>query len=284
VESRERRAGGSLALVAALAMGLVVLLATGGFAAGALKEKSRTFTVSSGAAGEGTAKCKKGQEAVAGGFFGPADFVADPHLVVPFDSSRAGKRKWRYRAFSLSVGDDQASTYAYCDPDKPRLKAKSATTTTDDTAVSVTARCPRGNEAVSGGFSTDSVDEFVWVVASKRIGKRKWQSEFVNPTDDPIGFTSFAYCDKSEPRLKQRSEAITVESPNTASVTAKCRRGRSLFSGGFDGGFSEADSVFPFVNGSRRSGRRGWEVTAALGMSNPAEITAYAYCDKKKKK
>jgi hypothetical protein len=267
----------------ALVLAGLLLLVSGAVASGKLKEKSTTFTVPAEATAEGAAKCKKGQEAVSGGFLDPIDFFGG-HVVLPYDSTRASKRKWSHHALNVTIDDDRATVYAYCDPDQPHLKVKTATTTSDNRESSVTAQCRRGQEAVSGGFATDADDEFVFPLGSKRVGKRGWISYFINGTDDPVEFTSFAYCDKAEPGLKEKANTAVVESPNTDSVTAKCRRGRRVISGGFEAEFSLSESIFPFINGSRRAGRRGWEVTAAVGMSEPAEITAYAYCEKKERK
>jgi hypothetical protein len=264
------------------AVAILLVLGLGGFASAKLKEKSTTFTVPGEATGEGSAKCKKGQEAVSGGFFDPIEFGVDFRLVLPFDSARAGKRKWRHRAINVTTDDDEATVYAYCDPAKRELKVRSTTETSDEFEIFATARCPRGQEAVSGGFeSSASEDGAVIPLASKRVGKRKWESRALNETSGNADLTSFAYCDKSEPGLKTKQATATVESPNTSTVTAQCRRGRRVVSGGFDAEFSLTDLIIPFINGSRRGGKREWEVTAAVGMSNPAEITAYAYCEKK---
>jgi hypothetical protein len=59
------------------AMGLLMtLIATAAIAGGALKEKSATTSIAAGDEGEATAKCKRGSEAVSGGFSLP-DFDID---------------------------------------------------------------------------------------------------------------------------------------------------------------------------------------------------------------
>jgi hypothetical protein len=267
----------------ALLLAGLLLLAGGAVASAKLKEKSTTFAIPADSTGEGAAKCKKGQEAVSGGFFDPINFFTGP-FTLPLDLVRSGRREWSHRAHTFSSDDEQATVYAYCDSNSPRLKAKSATVSSDETYISVTARCRRGQEAVSGGFANSATDEFVLPLVSKRIGKRKWEVAFSNLSAVLFDVTAYVYCDKSEPRLKERSETITVESPNIESVTARCKRKHRVVSGGFEAEFSESGFIFPSVHTSRRDGKRGWEATGAVGMSEPAEITAYAYCEPKEGK
>jgi hypothetical protein len=94
------------------------VLALVDLAAGGLKQKSKSFNVPGGTFEEQTAKCKKGQEAVAGGFLS-----ADPD-VIPRDFVREGKRKWRLRSNNLNASDPgtEATVDVICA--KPRFGLK----------------------------------------------------------------------------------------------------------------------------------------------------------------
>jgi hypothetical protein len=259
-----RRAVASLA-----AVGLLVAMA--GFAIGApLKEKSVEFTAEGET--ERVAECKQGQEAVAGGFFGER-----PNAFLPaFESKREGKRGWSYRLY----GDEAPATaYVYCDKKEPGLKAKSVTHELAELFVpeTVTARCGRGKEAVSGGFEAPFTK--LAVVASKRSGKRTWEAQFVGPVG--VDVSVFVYCDKAEPGLKTKSASTTVLDEQSASVSAKCKHRRQLRSGGFESEFGPTVSEGALVNESRRDGKRRWDVTAD-SFGGEQQLTAYAYCEKKR--
>lgn len=224
---------------------------------------------------EATARCERGQRAVAGGF---SEEIDPPLLAIPLDSTRDGKRGWRHRAGANEGAS--ATAYVYCDKHGPKLKTKSSSAVLgdqEDTPTEIVARCRRGQEAVAGGF--DMPDTEALVASSKRKGKRRWA---VTVVGGPGTYQAFAYCDKSKPGLKERSATLTTEAkPVVQSVVAKCKRKQQLRSGGFQVEF--ADTTSAFTLGSRRSGKRGWEASAYPLMGAP-ELTAYAYCDKKKKK
>jgi hypothetical protein len=266
------------ALALGVAAGIAALAVAGLASAAKLKEKSTTFTISGDEEpSEGTATCKRGQEAVAGGYFvEPAEFGTP----LVFDSTREGKRGWTTELFQSEAGE--ATAYAYCDKREPGLKTKTASEKLSGSfdTESVVARCKRGQEAVSGGFEAPFTE--LTVLASKRAGKRSWEAQFVGPAGAEV--TAIAYCDKAEPGLKAKQKSTTLSlSDPTGTVLAKCKRKQKLRSGGFEGEFSDVPDIVGLPVGSRREGKRGWEVTG-LNTDGSPEITAYAYCDKKEKK
>jgi hypothetical protein len=265
-----------LICIALAATALVPVAATAG---AALKQKAVEFAVPADTETEETAKCKRGQEAVAGGFF------VDPSpmggVFPTFESQRVGKRGWNYRLYSFPEAD--AAVYAYCDKREPGLKVESATEELPDESIAaLTARCGRGKEAVAGGF--DSPFTELAAVASKRSGKRSWEVVFVGPPGAEV--TAIAYCDKREPGLKTKQVAIVPQIDEVDSVRAKCKRKQELRSGGFEIEFDALGTIDEdegLVTTSRRAGKRRWEV-AGSAIDGEPEMVAYAYCDKKEKK
>jgi hypothetical protein len=262
-----------------IALAATTLVAIVGTAGAALKQKAVEFRAEADTETEETAKCKRGQEAVGGGFF------VDPSpmggVLPAFESQRVGKRGWNYRLYSFLEAD--AAVYAYCDKREPGLKVEAATEVLPDESIAaVTARCGRGKEAVAGGF--DSPFTELAAVASKRSGKRSWEVVFVGPPGEEV--TAVAYCDKREPGLKTKQAAIVPSIDEVDSVRAGCKRKQELRSGGFEIEFDPSGTVDEdegLVTTSRRAGKRRWEV-AGLAIDGEPEMVAYAYCDKKEKK
>jgi hypothetical protein len=67
--------------------------------------------------GTATAKCKRAQRIVSGGFdnpdFGP-DQLAEPQLL-PFVSMRVGNRRWTASAYNEGSASGTLTVYAYCE-------------------------------------------------------------------------------------------------------------------------------------------------------------------------
>ena len=103
---------------------------------------------------------------------------------------------------AFNEGGDQGAmhTYAYCDKRPLGLEKRSRSTTVDGSmgTGSVTARCPKGQEAYSGGFANpdfgnDPGDPRIVPFESRRIGRRAWRVSAGN-FGDPGTLTAFAYC------------------------------------------------------------------------------------------
>jgi hypothetical protein len=147
--------------------------------------------------------------------------------------------------------------------------------------VPVEVRCPRGSEAVRGGYQVLSNPGDVFPVGSLRVNKRTWEVQFGVEGDGQV--TAYAYCDKSEPGLKVKSDLATGTEDTPETVEAKCKRKQQLRSGGFDAEYDEGQFDGAVVTDSRRDGRRRWEITAFPFAETPT-VAAYAYCEKKPKK
>jgi hypothetical protein len=266
----------------------VVLIGSSNALAGGLKTESETVELNG--ITSGTAQCDGKRKAVSGGF-------APQSLGVPISrSSKAGKRGWTAEGFAFKLN---MTVYAYC-----ARKGKNPTTESAETSVpageirSVTASCEPGTKAVSGGFFGETgvlIAPDVRVHESRKAGARDWTVSGGN--DGAVGGDLIAYVNCRRGKgLKPRSKTTTIagttgmQADESASVTAKCKRGTRAMSGGFAGLIDESyladpDSgpgVIPSL--SRRAGGRKWETGAVNFGGESGELTSYVYCQKKPKK
>jgi hypothetical protein len=170
------------------------------------KEESKTARVEGtpfmGASrtGDATARCPAGTRVVSGGFDNP-DFrwtgdYENNNRIVPYISRKTGPRSWTVEAANYGGADGTLAAYAYCQ-DVPSLRTKRTTATfsapPDEVRQgSTVARCPRGQRVVSGGFKAVGVDP--QVVASRKVGARRWKASASVPYPTAITLTAYAYC------------------------------------------------------------------------------------------
>ena len=251
-----------------------------------LQTKSKSKTIAADTNGAATAKCKRGSEAVSGGFAAPGlDPTFTERSILPFTSKRKGHRKWKTRGYNFAnTQSGRLISFAYCDTREPGLEVRSKTKTLPAfDPGSATARCPRGSEAVSGGFgSPDALPggDAMFTFTSKRKGERKWKvSAYNNDPVNPQRLVAYAYCDEHQPGLRARSANGNVPLAEKRSRTAECRHGRKAYSGGYKG---SVDTMQTGRSRSSRSASEGgdWKVNAAGNGSSggPFPFTVFAYC------
>jgi hypothetical protein len=256
-----------------------------GIATARIKSESKTTTIPAGENGKVSAECGPGSEAVAGGFASPGfDPTFDTRTVIIFASKRGGERKWTAQGFNFGLTGGKFKSYAYCDTSEPNLRVESKTMTVGpfDTG-SATAKCPRGSEAVSGGWTSRGVgqsDDGQYASESRRKGDRKWKvSAFNQDNADARPLVTFAYCDNHGPNLKAKSDSVNIPPGEKRSAKANCGGGDKAYSGGFKGTATPGT-----VNGtgpvsSKRTGGGDWQ---AKGFNNDPTTTrqfkVYAYC------
>jgi hypothetical protein len=103
-----------------------------------------------------------------------------------------------------------------------------------------------------------------------------------------IGLLAAAYGSAAPgDKLKEASASTTIAPEDIGTATATCKRGTKAISGGFAGeefAFPGIHAVVPYE--ARRQGARKWTTGAfnLYGSSNPAELTAFAYCRDEKVK
>jgi hypothetical protein len=138
------------------------------------------------AAGEAklTATCRRGEEAIAGGFAAPGSAQDGGPEVIAVESRRKGRRKWRVIAYNNSPGvDGKVEAFARCASRRPGLRTvKEKGVAVDQAPLELRPRCEKGQELWSGGFVArfESFDPFATVLADRSYADgRRWVSRFV---------------------------------------------------------------------------------------------------------
>jgi hypothetical protein len=125
-----------------------------------------------------------------------------------------------------------------------RLTSESGTTTiAPQDNGTATAKCGSGSAAVAGGFAAPGLDPTadtgpaILTYSSNRPVDGKWQASGHNfsRADSPPAkgvpgagpLVAYDYCDKHDPSVAVRSKSTTVDGGGHASLTVKCRAGRS---------------------------------------------------------
>ena len=274
-----------------IATGSVVtaFVAWAALASAALSEHSKDVTIPALTDKTATASCPSGTEAVSGGFASPG---FDPQFngasIIPFGSRRAGNDAWTVDGKNFSVGDTSGKmfSYVYCDKHGPNLAvAKKTTTIASNDNGSAAAKCPRGSEAFSGGWQSPknvTGDNAFFAFTSKRAGDRKWKvTAFNDDNTNSHDLKVFAYCDKRQPGLVERSKSTDgrgrsedlsgAEMPERAPGSLGRLRERH-----------RQHSVRRCVQfASRRISQSTWK-TSAYGNGDSATdspITAFVYCN-----
>jgi hypothetical protein len=142
---------------------------------------------------------------------------------------------------------------------------------------SATARCPKGQYLVTGGFQrTDfGADGGNYVTESRAVGPRAWK---VSGSAFPLGggeLTAIAYCVKHKgPILTEVSGSAQVPAGESGTATTDpCPEDLQLTTTGFS---SEGSRNGFFVGSSLND--NGTSSTTSFGRFGPVDLTAYGYC------
>jgi hypothetical protein len=270
----------------ACVFGTATLVVGIGVATGAkkLKTKSASETLSAGEFDDVTAKCKKGTKAVSGGFASENDPAGSGEAILPYMSRAEGGRKWTSAGVGISAVSGDLTSFAYCRDQKIKRRSDEETLSGGETDT-VTATCPQGTKVASGGFDNpdfvlNGTDIVIFPTESLKTGKREWTVSATNLTGNPGELMGQVNCQEGK-GLRTFDETLSITSPGVHDVEAECGGGRQVVSGGFE--YSLPPSEGAYVSASHKVGKREWEVEA-VDFDAPATLTAYAYCEKKKKK
>jgi hypothetical protein len=276
-----RRPGRVPAALAIAALAAVV--GAGGALAGEnLKQRTKTMSVGASDQGSVTAKCKGDAKVISGGFETEFDTIAMQPDVQINESRRMGRKSWTAGAVNVAPSaSGDLTAFAYCRDQRLKRRSK-ATTVAQNEVGSVTAKCPKGTRAVSGGFEGDD-ESYFELRSSQRKGGRGWEVSGHN-YGQPGELEATVYC-RAGPKLKTASASGTVSYANFpddvyTALEASCPRGRTSVSGGFE---TDGPAV---VRDSAKLGK-GWRLAATASAVLPFEtiaVTVFAYCEKKKPK
>jgi hypothetical protein len=144
----------------------------------------------------------------------------------------------------------------------------------------VTARCPKGQFLVSGGFQRTNFrsDGGDYVTESRMASKKSWTVTGSAYGSGQGELTAIAYCARmSKPKLTEvaSSPAPIGASQLASSTTPSCPKGRRLVAGGFSNGGGSPNAFF-----AEGTINKGNSFTArSYGFFGPASnLTAYGYC------
>jgi hypothetical protein len=163
-----------------------------------LKTRSKTVDVTAEAETKAVATCRRGSEAVSGGLLSD-----DPTPEFnPYRSIRRGDRKWVVKVHEFPPESPTLTAVVYCDKQEPGLRTKSKDASVDPgVANTATAKCPRGTEAVSGGFDNPDYTDptgtgpAIYPYESRRVKTNKWRvSGWNDGASQPGTLTAFVYC------------------------------------------------------------------------------------------
>jgi hypothetical protein len=152
---------------------------------------------------------------------------------------------------------------------------------------SVTSTCPKGEGAVGGGYTVPPFNggSAFFVPAGSFLGDgRGWQASaqaFGEGADlDGQTITSFAYCSKLGKKVVVRGDSTDVSDGTFSDVTASCKRGESLLSGGW--AISSPPGTAPLVQKSIKQGKRSWRAFGGM-TTGSGTLIALADCVPAKK-
>jgi hypothetical protein len=143
----------------------------------------------------------------------------------------------------------------------------------------VTARCPKGQFLVSGGFQRTDFrsDGGDYITESKAVGTKAWTATGHAYASGPGELTAIAYCARMKRPILR--EVVSMPAPipagqNTTVTTPACPAGTRLTSGGFS---SNGSTDTLFANGFFNPNNT-WSVTSFGYFGSASALTAYGYC------
>jgi hypothetical protein len=148
---------------------------------------------------------------------------------------------------------------------------------------SATARCPKGQQLVTGGFQRTNFasDGGNYVTESRAVGSNAWRvtgSAFTGTEFTGGGeLTAIAYCVRHRGPILTEVASIPVSVPSGANASATaptCPAGLTLTTIGFSLGSRSA-----FYSGSSLNSD-GTTTATAFGYFGDASLTAYGYCQR----
>ena len=234
--------------------------------------------------------CPRGKFPVGGGMTNSPDVGPDGEGVYPHSYERLGAQLgFHISAVVLDPGGGPTTTRNVTVQVLCGRGVIPATPTPHKTVwvrsgqtKTVTARCPKGQFLVSGGFQRTNFrsDGGNYVTESRAAGPRAWTvtgsaySAFGPPGQGEL--TAIAYCARmKKPKLTEvASSPLPVANKGSATATTPgCPAGKRLVTGGFSTNGSNG-----FFYDGRFNGNGTWSASEYGFFGPVAGLTAYGYC------
>jgi hypothetical protein len=249
------------------------------------QRSSRSAELGAPASGAEKVRCGgRSRHLISGGFANDSPWRHDENsTIAAFGSAPAGKRGWQIRAANFLGGRESITVSALCSRRNPRVRVLADVFPVPPAGkVKETLRCPKGREAITGGFDAPgfAIDRGPEVIAfeSRRKGRRKWRVSAYNNSSTIAGEIAVSVsCAKRRPRLRKvRATGVAVDQAPLV-LAPRCGPGQELWSGGFVADFQSFDPfALILADRSYPDGKR-W-VSRFVGMQTGGEVTALAYC------
>jgi hypothetical protein len=148
----------------------------------------------SGESGTATARCRKGQVLMAGGFQ-RTNFRSTGGSFAT-ESRAVGKKAWRVSGRAFGGAGGELTAIAYCDRNKRPLLAEvtaSAPLPFGQSATATTPPCPKGRRLTSGGFTANGSNDIFFAGGSLN-SDRTWSASAYGFFGPAPSLTAFGYC------------------------------------------------------------------------------------------
>ena len=255
---------------------------------------SKTFSVSDPEMPERfSVLCPKGKFPLGGGMSATPSPAADGEGVYPHSYERLGaQRGFHANPVLIDPSPPPGSLLspASTTPRKVTLQVVCAKGRVPDSSPhatvftksgqtkSATARCPKGQVLMSGGFQRTNFVRFGgnYITESRAVGTRAWRATATAFGSFGGELTAIAYCtEEKKPLLATvSSPAVAVGDKTFAKAsTPACPKGRRLTAGGFS---TEGSPNALIADGIIT--KSGWTTTAFGYFGAAPKLTAYGYC------
>jgi hypothetical protein len=155
-----------------------------------------------------------------------------------------------------------------------------ATATASSPVSTATAACPRGKQAIGGGFSAPVAPGSALIVHDSYLSALGSWTVTGQVADGSGAVTAYVYCRNSAVALiADVSNSTSLHfSGDQQTVTSSCPAGTRLIGGGFQGTVPAANDavIAPQVN--QATSPSTWTVTGVQNQDGTLTMTAHAYC------
>jgi hypothetical protein len=144
-----------------------------------------------------------------------------------------------------------------------------------DCGVTVTATCPSGDPALSGGWAVD--DPLAFVTASYSSGASAWtvvaHDEGQDGQSHPVTVTAYADCLQANFTATTQIISLTIPAPSPHTATLSCPSGTVVMGGGYRG--NAATASFPRAS---QPFHNNWQAVLWQQPSSSIKPTLFAVC------